>query len=488
MKRSSFPLINGLEAERMSRLISILRRWLEPLGTALPTVYLVGGAVRDHLLGREAKDVDLMCADPQALAHALESVHGAALVPFLNKPDTPCLRVVNRADTEDFIDLVPIHGSGVADDLSRRDFTINAMAIEVGAGGALGELIDPLGGLRDLRSGLIRATGPDAMTSDPLRVIRAARFSAELGFKIDAATREMMSDAAERVAAVAAERIVRELFLTLNQPGSTPLVRVLDGTGALPAIFPEIAPMRGCLQNEYHHLNAWDHSLEALEKLEAVLASLSDQFEPVAGRLHANLERENRRSILKLATLLHDAGKPESRAVAPETGRVTFYGHDAAGSRIAEGIAARLKFSVRDQELFGRLIGDHMHMIGLSGRGVRPGTILRWFRRLGEDMILLLLLGMADVMATAEPASSEFERARRLRWCRETIRLYYTEIKDRLERKPLIGGRDLMAIGIPPGPGMGKIIEALRTAQDEGAVQNRDEALDLAVKLNRRME
>jgi tRNA nucleotidyltransferase/poly(A) polymerase len=321
------------------------------------------------------------------------------------------------------------------------------------------------------------------MTNDPLRVIRAARFSAELGFEIDAATREMMSDAAECVAAVAAERIVRELFLTLNQPGSTPLVRVLDDTGALPAIFPEIVPMRHCSQNEYHHLNVWDHSLEALEKLEGLLASFPDPFEPVAGRLHANLEEGNRRSVLKLATLLHDAGKPESRAVAPEAVRVTFHGHDAAGSRIAERIATRLKLSVRDQELFRRLIANHMHMISLSGPGVRPSTILRWFRRLGEDMVLLILLGMADLMATAGPAANDVDRARQLRWCRETIRLYYTEIKDRLERKPLIGGRDLMAIGIPPGPGLGKIIEAVRTAQDEGAVQNRDEALDLAAEL-----
>ncbi len=470
----------------MSRLVSILRRWLEPLGAGLPAVYLVGGAVRDHLLGRESKDIDLMCADPQVLAHALGSVHDAALVPFLNKPDTPCLRVVNRSDTEDFLDLVPIHGSGVEDDLSRRDFTINAMAIVVGAGGALGELIDPLGGRRDLRDRLIRAAGPDAMTSDPLRVIRAARFSAELGFEIDAATRQLMANAADRVAAIAAERIVRELFLTLKQPDSAPLVRVLDVTSALQAVFPEITPMRGCSQNEHHHLNVWGHSLEALEKLEGLLASLTDQFEPVAGRLRANLERENRLPVLKLATLFHDAGKPESRSVAPETGRVTFYGHDAAGSRIAEAIAARLKFSARDQELFRRLIGEHMHTIGLPGPDVRPGTILRWFRRLGEDMVVLLLLGMADVMATAGPASRKVERERQLRWCRETIRLYYTEIKDRLERKPLVGGRDLMAIGIPPGPGMGTILEAVRAAQDDGAVQNRDEALALAADLARK--
>jgi poly(A) polymerase len=233
-------------------------------------------------------------------------------------------------------------------------------------------------------------------------------------------------------------------------------------------------------------LNVWDHSLEALEKLEGLLDSLTDQFGPAAGRLRASLEQENRLPVLKLAMLLHDAGKPESRSLAPETGRVTFYGHAAAGLRMAEGIAARLKFSARERELFGRLIGEHMHIIGLSGPDVRPGTILRWFRRLGEDMALLILLGMADVMATAGTASREVERERQLRWCRETIRLYYTEIKDRLDRKPLIGGRDLMAIGIPPGPGMGAILKAVRAAQDEGAIQNRNEALALAAELNRK--
>jgi tRNA nucleotidyltransferase/poly(A) polymerase len=314
------------------------------------------------------------------LGRALESVHDIALVPFLNKPDAPCLRAVNRADADDFLDLVPIHGSGVEDDLSRRDFTINAMAIAAGPGGALGELIDPLGGQQDLRDRLIRAAGPDALLDDPLRVIRAVRFSAELGFQIDAATRQLMSDAAARTDTVAAERVVREMFLTLKQPVSAPHIRMLDETGALQALFPEIAPMKGCPQNEHHHLNVWDHSLEALEKLEGLLASLADHFEPAARRVRANLAQDNRLSVLKLAMLLHDAGKPESRGVAPETGRITFYGHDAAGAAIAERIAERLKFSARDRDLFGNLIGEHMHTIGLAGPDVKPRTILRWFR------------------------------------------------------------------------------------------------------------
>jgi tRNA nucleotidyltransferase/poly(A) polymerase len=471
----------------MSRLNSTLRRWLQPLGPALPEAYLVGGAVRDHLLGREAKDIDLMCADPQALAQALASVHDLTLVPFLKKPHAPCLRAVDRTDTHDFIDLVPIYGSSVEDDLKRRDFTINAMAIAINTGGALGELVDPLGGRRDLRGRLVRAAGPDALISDPLRVIRAVRFSAELGFEIDATTRQLMSEASAGIAAVAAERVARELFLTLGHPGSARLVRVLDGSGALAVILPEIAPMRGCTQNTYHHLDVWAHSVEALEELEALLSALTEPIDPVAGRLRADLGRENRLAVLKLATLLHDAGKPGSRSVPPGTERVTFYGHDAAGSMIAARIGDRLRFSARDKQLFARLIGEHMHMIDLSGPDVRPGTILRWFRRLGEDMTLLLLLAMADILATRGPESPEAERERRLRWCRDTIRSYYTEIKDRLERKPLIGGRDLTAIGVLPGPEMGAILQAVREAQDEEIVKDRDQALALAAELTGRI-
>jgi len=471
----------------MSRLVSILRRWLAPLGAGLPEAYLVGGAVRDHLLGREAKDIDLMCADPQALAQALESVHDLTLVPFLKKPHAPCLRAVNRTDTHDFIDLVPIYGSGVEDDLKRRDFTINAMAIAINIGGALGELVDPLGGQRDLRDRRIRAAGPDAMTSDPLRVIRAVRFSAELGFEIDATTRRLMSEASAGIATVAAERIARELFLTLKQPGSTPPVRLLDGTGALQVIFPEIAPMRGCSQNEHHHLDVWKHSLEAIEKLEALLSALTEQFEPAAGRLRANLGRENRLAVLKMAALLHEAGRPGPQSVAPGTDRVTFYRPDTPASTIAACIADRLRFSAPDKELFARLIEEHMHVIDLSGPDVRPGTILRWFRRLGEDMVLLILLAMADAMATRGPESPEAEREGRLRWCRDTIISYYTDIEDRLVRKPLIGGRDLMAIGVPPGPGMGAILQAVREAQDEETVKDRDQALALAAELTRRI-
>jgi poly(A) polymerase len=460
-----------------------LRRWLAPLGAELPEVYAVGGAVRDHLLGRASQDVDLMCADPEGLARRLKAVHDAAIVPFLKKPGAPCLRAVSRAAPGDFIDLVPMHGGSVSSDLGRRDFTINAMALRLLPGGVPGELLDPLDGRRDLAARIVRAAGERALLEDPLRVLRAARFAAELGFRIEPGTVALMAAAAGRLPGVAAERITRELFLTLQAPRSAPLVRLLDETGALQAVFPEIGPMKGCRQNAYHHRDVWGHTLEALERLEDLLSGLERNFGPAAAAVAAYLDAGRRRALLKLAVLLHDVGKPGSRAVAPADGRVTFYGHDALGGAAAEEAGRRLKLSAAEQEALALLVRHHMHLHALAAPGVAPRTIARWFRRHGEAMTALVLVFMADTDATRGPAHAASERERLLGWGREAVRSYYGELKARLERRPLIGGRDLAALGMAPGPAMGRVLAAVREAQDAGALASRAEALALARSL-----
>lgn len=460
-----------------------LRRWLAPLGDALPEIWAVGGAVRDHLLGREPQDIDLLCADPEGLGRRLLAAHDAALVPFLNKPGAPCLRVVSRAASDDFIDLVPMHGGSLASDLGRRDFTINAMALRVLPGGLPGELVDPLGGRRDLAAGIVRAAGEGALVADPLRVLRAARFAAELGFQVAPATVALMAAAAGRLPGVAPERVARELLLTLQAPRSAPAVRLLDRTGALEALFPEIGPMKGCGQNAYHHRDVWGHTLEALERLEGLLARLEENFGPAAGAVARYLDQGRRRPLLKLALLLHDVGKPASRAVGPIDGRVTFYGHDALGGAAAEEIGRRLRLSAAEREALALFVRHHMHVHGLAAPEVAPRTIARWFRRHGEAMTALVLLFMADTEATRGPALAASERERLLGWGRETVRSYYGELKARLERRPLITGGDLAALGMAPGPAMGRVLAAVREAQDEGAIATRDEALALARSL-----
>ena len=465
----------------MDVLFEILHRWLAPLGTELPPLYLVGGAVRDHLLQREPKDLDLMCQEPEAFAQRLEAFHGAAVVPFFGKTDAPCFRVVSRSNPDDFLDIVGIQGGSVEADLARRDFTFNAMAMRVSPDGRTRASWSTFsGGCRISIDRCVRATNPDVFVSDPLRVIRAVRFAAQLAFEIDPATLDRMKSASAGLAGTAGERVARELFLILEQPSCASHVRVLDEIGALEALFPEIRPMKGCVQDEHHHLDVWDHSVATLENCEDILERAEDRLGPSAAHVRGNLGKHNRLAILKLAALFHDSGKPEARTIEPSGGRVTFHGHEKGSSAAAGRVADRLKLSARDRAYFENLVGNHMHAIDLSQPQVKLKTLLRWFRKLGDDMVPLIILSMADTQATLGPASSPAEHERHMRWARETISLYYSAVREQLASKPLIGGSDLLAMGVPPGPGLGRILQAVREAQDEKAITTRDEALKLA--------
>ena len=390
-----------------------LQRWLEPMGADLPALYLVGGAVRDFWLYRRPRDIDLMCTAPESLAERLGALHKAAVVPFVNnKIDAPCYRVVNLADPADFLDLVPIHGGSVKADLARRDFTINAAAIRVVPGGLLAECIDPLGGVDDLRAGLVRMVDATAFAADPLRVLRAMRFAAELNFIIVPATIEAMAAHAGQITTVAVERIIKEVFAVLAVAESARHIASLNTLGILAPILPEIGPMKGCRQNDHHHLDIWGHSLAVLENLEQILVGQAAHFGAGAAvKIQEYLSRPHRLSVLKLAALIHDVGKPGTRSIDPQSGKVNFLGHDAAGSEAAAAIAARLKLAGQDRDLLVLLVANHMHALFWSEPEVKPKTILKWCRRLGEDIVALILLSMADTLATRGPAASDAHRA-----------------------------------------------------------------------------
>ena len=466
---------------------AVVRRWLAPLGAELPPLYLVGGAVRDQMLGRPIKDIDLMCADPEGLARNLSMHHGATLVPFLKKVAAPCFRVVRREDTEDYIDLVPMRGGSPETDLSLRDFTINAMAVEIGPGGGLAEVIDPLEGRRDLVRRCIRAASLRALADDPLRILRAVRFASQLGFVIDEATAHLMAQSAAALVNVAGERICAELLAILETPASADYLRRLDDSGALAVVFPEIGPMKGCIQNTHHHLDVWGHSLAALEACEAILANPADHFGSSAAAVQAYLATGRRTALLKLALLLHDSGKPSSKQV-DSAGRITFYGHDEAGARVVETVGRRLRLSTGAAAFIIALVVHHMNLLTLSEPEVRPATVLRWCRRLGDACVAAIILSMADVAAIRGPAADPEWRERHLAWGAHTVRDYFSEFKQRIEAPPLVTGHDLLAIGIAPGPELGRILSMVRDVQQTGEVESREEALNLIKSQQMRAE
>ena len=454
--------------------------WLKPLEHNIPTLYLVGGAVRDHLLGRKPRDIDLVCDGAKDFAQRLAETRSATVVPFEKKAGEPCYRVVDSHHVDDFLDIAQMRGKNIDTDLSCRDFTVNAIAIKLNPCGLLGETIDPIDGVSDLKQRIIKITGHQVFDHDPLRILRAIRFSAELAFEIAGDLQTKMETAADTLNKVAQERILAELLKIFTTPQSATFVRLMDNLKILEVVFPEILPMKGCIQNSFHHLDVWQHSIAVYENCETVINCLKKFFDPKSNQVQNNLAAGNRLPLLKLAALLHDVGKPATRNINIDTGRITFYGHDKKGEAIAGKIAKRLRMSNKDQIFIKTLIAEHLHVLNLSRNEVQPKTRMRWFRKLKDDSIPLIILGMADIKGTLGPSSKETERNMHLKWSKKTVADYYTTIKKQLERKNLIGGKDLIALGLSPGPEIGRIIKEVREAQDEGTIKNRQEALLLA--------
>ncbi|MCP4667891.1 MAG: HD domain-containing protein, partial [Deltaproteobacteria bacterium] len=281
----------------------------------------------------------------------------------------------------------------------------------------------------------------------------------------------------------AGERIWAELLEILRSPFSSRLVRLMDQLEIMTVLFPEAKAMKGCAQNFFHHLDVWDHSLAVLESCEGLADRLEDYFGPAAAHVKDNILAHNRLPLMKMAALFHDVAKPLTRNEDKDSGRITFYGHQREGEKMADDIAGRLRMSRRDQGFFSILIREHMHVLNLSSHAVRPATRLKWFRKLKDDCVPLIILGIADMEATLGPASGEKGRENHIQWSRESVKAYYGEIKQKLERRDLIGGKDLLGLGIPPGPEMGRILRKVREAQDGGEIKDREEALALAGEL-----
>lgn len=460
-----------------------LRQWLAPLRGQWPGLYLVGGAVRDHLLARVPKDIDLACRDARTVARHLARERSAVVVPLEKKPDEPCYRVVDRQNSDNYIDIAELRGDTIQADLQQRDFTINAIAVAIEQGGSLGPVIDPLHGRDDLENRVVRVTRSQALVSDPLRMLRAPRLAAELDFTIDGTTLTGMRENTGRITGVSWERITAELLKLFTTPHSSDFVRMLDELQILQTLFPEIIPMKGCAQNSFHHLDVWAHSLAVLENCEHILNDLEQFFGEVAAHVRENLQCQNRVPLLKLAALLHDIGKPGTRDTSPATNAITFYRHDIAGEKMVAALLDRMRLSKKDQLYVSTLVAQHLHVLNLSRPDVKQTTKMRWFRRLGHDSIPLILLGMADVKGTLGPQSDEASRTSHLNWSRAAVAEYFTTIKKKLEQKDLISGRDLLAMGMAPGPALGAVLSQVRDARDAGQVTDRAGALRYAQQL-----
>lgn len=407
--------------------------------------YLAGGCVRDRVLGVEAKDYDIATdARPEVVLELFDRTIavGARFGVIIVVIDGAQFEVTTfRADAPYLDGRHPsaVRYGTIEEDARRRDFTIGGMFFDPAAG----RVIDLVGGVRDLRAGVIRAIGDprERLAEDRLRMLRAVRFAARLGFEIEPATFEAIREAAPRIGDISAERIGQELAMILTEGGAARGLDLMLQSGLLQVLMPEVIDLIGCAQPSNFHPegDVYRHTRLALSMLEPGCAE-----------------------TLAFGVLLHDIAKPATRAVVD--GRVTFYGHTERGAEMAVAIVGRLKRSRFVQERVDYLVRDHLRLC-MAPR-MRPATLKRM---LSEDGFLELLeLSRLDALASSSYLGF-------YHFCRKTL----LGIGEHEMRPPrLIGGEDLIAMGLAPGPLFKTILREVEDLQLDGALLTREQALD----------
>jgi len=407
-----------------------------------------GGCVRDERLGRVAKDYDVATSAPAERVLALfpGSVpvgvqFGVVLVP----------RGAHRIEVATFrrdgvyLDArhpVSVHFGSAEDDARRRDFTVNGMFYDP----LTDRLIDYVGGEEDLRRGVIRAIGDPAarLDEDKLRMLRAVRLAARLGFTIEPATWAAIERGAPTIDRIALERVGEEVRLILSEGAAKRGFELLHGSGLLAAVLPEVAAMEGVEQSPEHHPegDVLRHTLLVIDQLRAPTETLA------------------------FGALLHDVGKPvcAARRTLPGGERITFYGHAERGAEMAIAICQRLRRSRAVWERVAYLVRNHLRLV--NAPNMRPATLKRFLREEGIDE----LLELARIDARA--ASGDL---RYWEFCRARLAGLSSE---EMHPPRLVTGDDLIALGHAPGPRLGEILRALEEAQLEGTLSSREDALD----------
>jgi tRNA nucleotidyltransferase/poly(A) polymerase len=439
--------------------------------------WVVGGAVRDRLLGRDTDDVDVAVpGDPREPARRLAKASGGTA--FQLSHEFGGWRTVGPGHTW-HVDLLPLRDGDLQTDLAARDFTVNAMAEPLGGG----SLVDPHGGRDDLGARRLRMVSDRSLPDDPLRTLRAVRFAVELGFAIEPATRESVRKHAAAIAGVAPERVFAELKRIVADARVREGLELMDATGLLAAVLPELDSLRGVEQSVYHHADVLGHTLEVLDAVVAMEGSpagagLGGELEaPVAALLAEPLANELTRGTgLRFAALLHDAAKPQTRKVLP-TGRVTFLGHDSEGADLARSVLRRLRASERLAGYVADLTRHHLDLGFLvRERPLSRRTIWRYLTATAPDTADVTLLTVADRLATrgrkAEPAI-----AAHLELAREMLGHAFA-LRASGPRAPLVPGDELAAeLGIRPGPRLGELLRAIEEDRYAGEISTRAQAV-----------
>jgi len=457
----------------------------ELLSLTSQPVYLVGGSVRDLLIDvPNIKDIDLlMPSGSEDIARAFAGRIGGSFF-FLDEERKATRVVKHEAGGVVQFDFTNFEGPDLPADLARRDFTINAMAVDLRGfleTRSLGGLIDLFDGREDVRQKLIRVSDPRVLDDDPLRLLRGVRFAATLGFSIEQATMRHIRDRADSVSKPSAERTRDEFFQILSVAGAGRHLLLLESLGLLRKLLPELEPLKDFAPGKHHLYDIFTHSIKTAEYVDSVLEKFPSLSPEHAGTVLAHLDQEleqfvTRRAALRFACLLHDNAKSDTYT-RDDDGDIHFFGHDTAGADKALFICQRFRLSNDTASVVSRLIRNHMRPLNLSAPGgPSKRALYRYCRDLKDAVPESIVLSLADAKATSEVMPAEgFTDTQKISG--QVLDYYYGKFL-KTEAKPFVTGKDLIARGMKSGPKFREILDDIKERQAEGTLKDRQEALE----------
>lgn len=488
----------------MSDIVLAWADFIYDLGEALEDetelIYVVGGAVRDAILRRPLKDLDIVTPrNGMKLARKIANRFNGAYYPLDEERDAG-RAILDLESGRLIIDVTGFRADDLNGDLTNRDFTVNAIAVDLKSD--LKDLIDPLGGAGDLLAKRLRRCSPDSIPQDPIRVLRGIRQSVQLGLRIEPETLRDMKAAASRLSETSPERVRDELVKLLALSKATSALRVADALGVLKVVVPELDAQHNVTQSAPHLYDVWNHSLAVMDALGDILNTFSftrtdetaaqfnlgmiaigmDRFRT---RLHDRFDgvwadERPHRALLMLAALLHDVGKPMVERGEVRSGKIGFPNHDVVGADAANERMIALKFSNPERKFVTALVKNHMDR-AMWAESLSPLDIYRFWRQMGEDGIDLIMLTLADYLGATGHAYEQEIWLGLVENAQILLEAYFEKREELVDPPVLINGDGLMAaLGLSPGPKIRDLLERIREGQVIGDIHSLDDAIKSA--------
>jgi putative nucleotidyltransferase with HDIG domain len=476
----------------IERLADIFRRHDQP-------VYLVGGSVRDMLLGRSCKDLDFAVPE-RAISLAYKVADHLHVPVFVLDRERDTGRVI-IPDEGMTLDFAGFRGQDIEADLRARDFTINSIALPIAAQRS-SSLIDPCHGRRDLEGKIIRQAHERSISDDPVRAMRALRFAQQMNFSIEASTYTAVRESGPLLDQVSVERIRDELILIIGGDNPDQALHMLDDHALLPSVLPEIADLEDIAQSAPHRESVLPHTISVLAVLPLVETVLLDgiittgpassSIEKELGRYRESLREHfarpvqgpvNGRLLLRLGAIFHDSGKNLTKSVE-EDGRIRFFGHEKVGARIAANRLRKLHFSKQAVDHIYDIVLGHMRPLNLANeKSVTRRAIYRFFKKHGSAGLDIGLLSIADYLATHGGTGDEGNWTRLLDVVDQLFDHYLNHFEETIQPAPLVRGKELMdEFEMEPGPDVGRLLRMIEEAQAAGEISSIEEAKSFAKK------